>query len=448
MRVFPAGYRAVLLIAFLIPASSGAFERDEARDMMKAVEAGFASASPAGPGNTLEDYLAYAALNNPGLRAAFYRWKSRLEGIDAESSLADPVFSYSYFIENIETRVGPQNQRFGIRQKFPWFGTLGAKRDMAAESAAGLYQAYLSEKLSLFLRVKEAYYDCYLLRREREIIEAGAGLLAQIDAVSRTRYETSSRRYSDLVRLEIESSLLEERLISLGDREKAASAKLRASLDLPGTAEIEVSDSIARFTPSLDFETVKNDILANNPDLKALGHMIGREKAALSLARRERWPDLTIGFDYIETGDAIDPTMPGSGKDPWSVNFAVELPIWHGKNSSRGKEALAGIEMTRYLLRDRKNSLVALAEEVFSEYIEAGRDIDLYGNDLIAKAEHLLIVTFEEYKTGTADFSELVDAQRQLLDLRLEREKAMVVEAKKLALIEMLTGKELMQGSD
>ena len=72
--------------------------------------------------STLEDYLAFAALNNPGLEAAFNRWKAGLERITQVGTLPDPRFNYSYFIREVETRVGPQRHRVGLMQMFPWFG--------------------------------------------------------------------------------------------------------------------------------------------------------------------------------------------------------------------------------------------------------------------------------------------------------------------------------------
>ncbi|MDY0040341.1 MAG: TolC family protein, partial [Desulforhabdus sp.] len=72
----------------------------------------------------LNDYLAYAALNNAGLKAAFLRWQAALEKIPQVTALPDPRFSYGYYIQSVETRVGPQNNRFGLLQTFPWFGKL------------------------------------------------------------------------------------------------------------------------------------------------------------------------------------------------------------------------------------------------------------------------------------------------------------------------------------
>ncbi len=42
----------------------------------------------------LSDYLAYAALNNPGLEATFNRWKAALDRVPQVKSLPDPRFNY------------------------------------------------------------------------------------------------------------------------------------------------------------------------------------------------------------------------------------------------------------------------------------------------------------------------------------------------------------------
>ena len=76
---------------------------------------------------TLSDYLSYAALNNAGLKAEFEQWKAALEQIPQSRALDDPKFTYSYFIEQVETRVGPQKNKFGIMQTFPWFGEIQAR---------------------------------------------------------------------------------------------------------------------------------------------------------------------------------------------------------------------------------------------------------------------------------------------------------------------------------
>ena len=128
----------------------------------------------------LEDYLTSAALNNPGLKAAFEQWKVAVEQVPQAKSLPDPKFTYGYFIEEVETRVGPQRNRLEIMQMFPWC-KLKLKGNAAAEAANAEKQKYENIKLILFYRVKEAYYDYYYITRRITILKENVQLLEHLE---------------------------------------------------------------------------------------------------------------------------------------------------------------------------------------------------------------------------------------------------------------------------
>ena len=125
-----------------------------------------------GDESTLSDYLHYAALNNAGLRAAFARWKAALERIPQAGALADPRFTYAYYIEEVETRVGPQRQKFGLSQSFPWLGTLRHRKDAASQAAAAAERMVEDTKLRLFSRVAGVFCEYWYLARSIEVTEA------------------------------------------------------------------------------------------------------------------------------------------------------------------------------------------------------------------------------------------------------------------------------------
>ena len=144
---------------------------------------------PEGAG--LDDYLSWAAVQNQALRVAFYAWVAEEEAAGYSGSLPDPKFFYTYFIENVETRVGPQIQRFGIQQAVPWFGTLGARKDVSSESAKAAYQRFESRKLRLFYEVKSAFYEHYYLGRDIAITRDNLELLTFWESVARARYRVA-----------------------------------------------------------------------------------------------------------------------------------------------------------------------------------------------------------------------------------------------------------------
>lgn len=438
------GLRGMILATVLsLSVQIQASDVDEARKLADAIEGNYRQNQMVLKNHTLQDYLVYAALNNPGLKASFYSWKSKLEKIAVESSLPDPVFSYGYFIENVETRVGPQDHRFKLTQTFPWFGTLGTKEDMALEAANAEFQMFQMEKLRLFYNVKAAYYDYYLLGRELEITRANIELLEFWESVARSKYKTALRQHQDIIRVQVELGILEDRLSSLEEMRAPVVARLKELLNLDGPTDLPVPDTIKEYHVSVDADSFKSMILENNPDLKMVSHLVVKEEAAVKLARKASYPNFMIGVDYINTGEAIDPLMSESGKDPWIFNAGISIPLWFGKNKARKEQARARLEMAKFNLKDKENRLIALADKIVFEYRDAVRKVDLYNNGLIPKAEQSLNSAYTAYQAGESDFLDVIDAQRQLIDLQLQLERALTDKATKLAEIEMLTGKEM-----
>ena len=159
----------------------------------------------------LSDYLAYAALNNPGLEAAFNRFKAALDRVPQVKSLPDPRFNYKYFIEEVETRVGPQRQSFGISQLFPWFGKLDLRGDVAGQAANAARQRYEAVKLKLFFEVKNAYYEYYYLAKSIAITRENVSLVKHLESVARSRYKASIGTHPDVIRAQVAVGKLEDR---------------------------------------------------------------------------------------------------------------------------------------------------------------------------------------------------------------------------------------------
>jgi outer membrane protein TolC len=392
---------------------------------------------------TLPDYLSAAALNNPGLKAAYYRWQAALEKIPQARSLPDPVVSYSYFVREVETRVGPQKQKVGFSQMFPWFGTLQLRRDVAAEAARVEYERYRAFKLKLFYEVKRAYLEYYYLARSIRVTEANVDLLRQLENVVRIRYETGEAGFDELVRVGVEVDKLKDRLRSLNDLREPLSAKLAAAL---GHAPHEVMPW-PRELPEAGFAISDRDLEMwaeeKSPDIKIAGYVAAREAAAVDLAGKSLRPDFTLGLDYIDTDEAINPGVTDSGKDPLVARLSMNLPLWIGQHRAEKREAEARYRAAEESQKNRTNTLLAEVKLAVYHYRDAGRRIDLYGESLLPKARQAMEVTRQSFAAGSAGFLDFIDAERTVLEFELAYERARADRAIRLAELEMLTGEDI-----
>lgn len=396
---------------------------------------------------TIDDYIAYAEQNNPAIRAARERWHAALERVRQARSLPDPRLSFGEFVESVETRVGPQEWNATLSQTFPWFGTLGLRGDAARSGAAMAAQQVEALRLKIIYQLKHDYYEYYYLARAVGVSEENVQLVADLEEVARTAYAAGRVPQAAVIKAQVELEKLRDRLRTLSEQRIPVAAKINALLGREADAPLPWPQVLPDDDEILPAAELLNQLRTANPELRALAHAANRASRAEALARKARYPDLTLGVTYVSTGDAVMPNVAGSGKDPVMVMLSVNLPVWGGRNRAVIREARAQLESAIAERGDRENMLVAELEMALFKYNDAVRKITLYRDTLVPQAKQSLNVTQQAFTAGTVAFLDLIDAQRTLLEIQLMAERALVDRAQQRAALDMLTGRGLSNGA-
>jgi outer membrane protein, heavy metal efflux system len=388
----------------------------------------------------LSEYLRLAVLNNAGLKASFYKWKAALERVPQVRSLPDPHFTYGYFVEQVETRVGPQRQRFGLNQRFPWLGKLRLRGDQAAEMARAAELRFESDRFRVLFEVKDAYYELYYLKEAIRTTQENIQLVKHLESVAQAKFRSGSD-VTGVVKAQVELARLENELASLLSLRDPIIAKLNRAMNRsPGTAL--PFPVVFDLSPDGDWDAASlMGLLDESPDLKGETALIESAAKGVSLARKSFWPDVTLGVDYVETDSAQWLGVPDSGSDPVMVMASVNLPLWWGKYRAEVREAKARFEGAVQDRMERRNQLHTELSLQIYRLGDAERKIDLFGDTLTPLAKHSLDVAEQSYQAGRSDFLQLIDAQRLLLDVQLSYQRAIADKEQRRAQIEMLTGR-------
>ncbi|MCF7818539.1 MAG: TolC family protein [Kiritimatiellales bacterium] len=403
-----------------------------------------ASADPFGTNLTLQAALEYGAENNPQLQAAFNQWKGAEQNITVQKGLPDPTLSYGYYFESVETRVGPQNQSFGLSQKFPGFGKLALMKSIATDQTVAAEARYQREKLNLDSTIAQAYAELYYLKRSIDITQDRIRLVQDLEQIARTRYSAGAPMAPTL-QAQLEMGRLEDRLASLNDMQKPYAARLNAALNRPSEAPVPWPANLPYRAVLADPEDLNAQARRTSPELAELTSRIEQGDHQLKLAKRERLPDFTLGVQYIDTGNAAMPVA-DSGNDPIIGTIGINLPLWIGKNHARIEAAAYQKTAAQLMLENREQTLDADIRQTLFKLRDADRKINLYKESLIPKAEQSLEVTRKSYEAGQMEFLNLIDAERMLLEFELARERALAdhliarAELGKLTGINFLTG--------
>ncbi len=404
---------------------------------------GLGGSEPAADANvpqTLSEYLRYAVLNNAGLKAAFEEWKAALEQIPQAKALPDPRFTYSYFTEQIQTR-----QQVEVMQMFPWFGKIAARTDAAAAAAKASQSRFEAQQVRLSSDVKQAFHEYAYLAGATRVGKENLALMQHFEEVARTKHLTAAATHPDILRAQIEVARLQNELISLERSRSPTVARLNALLNRPADAPLPWPREEPNQPAEVDRSRLMATLKSRNLELQARNFDIERLDREVALAQRDFYPDVGVGVQWMQM------SMSGGGSEnDVMLGLELNLPIWRSSYRAGELQARALARRARYERKNLENDLAARIEKALYEFENSARQVKLYDEVLVPRAQELIGASEAAYLAGTVDFLNLISAQQELLQFRLQRERFWADQQQKLAELEMLVGAgspEVMSGS-
>lgn len=393
----------------------------------------------------LSRYIDEAIYANPGIWESEHLWRAALERIPQVSALPDPMFSITQFIQKPETRVGPQETMLSLSERFPWFGKLDARGEMALRDALAASERYQARIRDVVLAVKRAYYDLAFLDEAIRITEQDRELLGHFEEIAQTRYATGKGIQQAVIKIQAEISKDDDRLLLLRQQRATVAANLNTLRDRPAHA------SIPR-VPPLNAPKVETDLQglyaagrANRHELKAARYQIEKGDQAIRLAKKEYFPDLTVGFSYTFVDDRKDfagKLIPpeDNGRDAYAIMLGFNIPLWEGKLMSGVREAREVRRASERSYDNVENSMEFSIRDAVLRTETSFDQLGLFRRVLIPQAEQALSSTEAAYATGQLNALDLLDSERFLLNVRLSHARLNSDYLKALADVERAIG--------
>lgn len=429
------------------------------------------------PNDELQQYLIQTVEHHPALKARHAEWLAALETIPQAKTLDDPMFGYTHFVQSEEKKFA-----FMVEQMLPWFGTLKLRGDEAALEAEVVRYRMFTERDRLFASVKQAYFEYAYLADQLEILRAQAEILSYMQDVVTSKYSLGLSSEAELLRVQTERIDVRDRLDRLELIRPAASARLSQAMGLPKGTDLPWPQDFALAPELPDPDAVVAEVFAQNPMLHAYDAMAEAGAAAIELARKKGWPNISLGIEYMEMenmkrevpapslsapstmgnssmgmGGTSSPSATASSYPPprtmtqrekvdddLSITVKVSLPIWR-------RAVRAGVSEAAYrrdaVLQEKAQEMLTLESEVrliLYEMEDARRRLHVYGDALVPQAAR----TFESLQNSYAadagaSFLDVFESVRELLDFNLEQAAAVRDLQTAAARLEVLLGRSL-----
>ncbi|MGL1934685.1 MAG: TolC family protein [Fibrobacterales bacterium] len=339
-------------------------------------------------------------------------------------SLPNPVLGYGWYGESVETKVGPQEQKFSITQKIPWLGKLKDQVDVAEVEVDKQRIELQAMQASVVYQVRIIWSEICYLTKAREINKKTHALYKNWLEKLRSDYESMRTSYSRVIKMETEVTVLQEDIFTIERKLADQYTRLGIFLNRKMLSE-SFSDSLAMYA-KLAGNKVLDSALSISPQLQEnqLQREIWIEREELS--KGGYFPDLAVGATYIQTGEAVG--MAGSGKDPWMLTVGISLPLNILQTNARVQKAQLGTQQATIRIQETRNSLDALLQTTQNLITEAQRIQSLYTDRVVPDIEKSIRVQENQFAVGNIDFMQLLDDYRMLLKLQLRIHQALKTE--------------------
>ncbi len=414
------------------PASGNAVPKAVGSDDMARPSAVQPASARAGAGSNLgmEDAVSIAIKRNRDIVAARLDLREAEYDKVAAELYPNPVFAYQ--LGNVvlgrgnlyNTQASPPASRHpgALTQTTHTIGIsevidIWAKRQHRIRAAEqGLrYKRLLLEDIlrEITYTVRSAFAEVARKRSELEFSREVLDRYSETVRLSRSRFKAGEISEAEFRKIELEglryqNAVIDNELqLDLARQSLAVLLGLNSADELPDILPPEDVGHLHRSVGELT-----RDALENRPDMRAL--VEGRQYATASLAsaRREAYPDFTLGVSYVHSEYQV------AGDDPNTLGFGVSMPLpVFDRNQANIGRAEVGVQRS-------DNDSVRLALQIRHEVAEAVRRFQraesllalFKEGGMLERAETSLRVAEKSYKVGAVSLLEFLESQRTYLE--------------------------------
>jgi outer membrane protein TolC len=319
-----------------------------------------------------------------------------------------------------------------VSEQFPYPGKLKLRGEIASKEADAAQANYEAIRRRVTAEVRAAFFDYFYFDRAIQTTDRNKELLEKLSKIAEARYRVGKAMQADVLRSQVEISLLIEKLTVLELQRDTAQARLNVFMvrspesPLPPAAEVEPA------TIRYSLDELYALAAANDTTVLLNKTMVEKGRLGVALAQREYRPD--IGVSYMYQQRSALPDMNG-------VTFSVNIPVFYKNKQRQGVAEASEDLMSAEKMRD--NRLNEVKFELKQQYLGAKaseRLLTLYSKGVVPQSSLALESSMASYQVGNVDFLSLLSNFTTLLDYETDYYRQLADYQTALAQIEVLTG--------
>lgn len=365
------------------------------------------------PDSPLGEFVRFAVLSHPQVEAAYYDWRASVSAIAPTRALRDPQFTFEADVSETLMTFMP-GLMFDIM-------TPGKRRAMASEMTATsvvAYRTYVTTVLRVASDARKAWIELAFIDEAIRLQESSVGALERSLEIANTDYTTGKGMGTLANQVKVTNDIAKVRtdLAILSDRRTAARIRFKSSLGLAPKDRDPAWPQVSLAPTALPSEDeLWRRAIAANPELARMRAMVDMAIASISVARKARTPDFTLGG------------MPDLKADPLMVRptATVTLPIWREKIAANIAVAEARRDASVARVNAEELNLAAELAQMLFMVREADRMIAFIDQTALPNFDRAIETIAAGYQSGMTSPGMIPETQLMALVMRLERAQAL-----------------------
>jgi outer membrane protein TolC len=388
---------------------------------------------------SLDDVIREALEKNPEAQSALHTINALRLHVPQVKALPDPMVSAGWAgnLAPFSVMRGDNSSYRGltVSEQFPYPGKLKLRGEIASKEAEAAQADYEAIRRRVSAEVKAAYYDYFYYDQAIQTTERNKELLEKLSKIAEARYRVGKAMQADVLRSQVEISLLIEKLTMLEQQRDTAKARLNVSMvrspesPLPPTTEVQPATMRYSLDELYALATANDTTVLRNKTMVEKGHL------GVALAQREYRPD--IGVSYMYQQRSALPDMNG-------VTFSVSIPVFYKSKQRQGVAEATETLLSAEKMRD--NRLNEVRFELKQQYLGAKaseRLLTLYSKGVVPQSSLALESSMASYQVGNVDLLSLLANFTTLLNYETDYYRQLADYQTALARIEVLTGSDV-----
>lgn len=355
------------------------------------------------------------ALRDPSVTRHLETTQALGELAVAESQIPDPQLRIglaNWPTDSFDYEQDPMTQvQVGIKQQFPRGKTLEATRQrIHAESDVWRAAAALQERQVIF-EARSSWLEFFYWHYARETVTQSRAAVRELLAVVESSFATGLQNNQDLLRAELELSLLDDRAVDVErqiDTHRADLARFVGAMDASRPLAQDLPE-----LPSLPAPDRLSDALAAHPALRREDARVAVGKSSVDVAKEQYKPGFSVDVGYGARG--------ANRADLASVMLLVDVPLF---TSNRQDRRLAAAEHERASAEmGRAARLLELKQELdraYADWKRLGERTALYEKVVVQRSASNAEAALAGYQSQVSDFAELIRSRLDHLEIGLK----------------------------